>query len=151
MEILSTVISLFGCSKAIQKPKEVLTSISMVQSHMNRAYCYSFSIYRNNSDYIFSAWCMVEKGTEIYDIDIENVEIKEEEFDFFKELDKEYNFISNQKEKSKKEKYFVSDQTTNSFKVGYGSDEFDLKTEDECYHKAYDYFAELAIKYSNGG
>lgn len=94
---------------------------------------------------------MVEKGTESYDIDIENVEITEEEFGYFKELDKEYNFVGNQKEKSKKEKYFASDQTTNSFKVSYGNDEFNLKTEDECYYKAYDYFAELAIKYSNGG
>ena len=44
MCLLSVVFSLFGCSPQPVKTDSAISSISITQNHMNRAYCYAFSI-----------------------------------------------------------------------------------------------------------
>ena len=139
MGIITMLFSLFGCSS----PTEELSHISMTQSHMNSAYCYSFSVYKGDDAYMLNAWCTTESQT----IDFEEVKITDEEFEHFKTLDEKYDFFLNERER-KKNKNTALDATTRTFKVSYGLKEFNLKTDDECYEEVYDYFIALAKKYA---
>ncbi len=132
------LFSLFGCSR----PTEELSYISMTQNHMNGACCYGFSVYKGDNDYLLSAWCTVDSQN----IDFENIKITDEEFEYFKTLDNKYDFFLNERE-SKKKQSSALDATTRSFKVSYGIEEFNLKTDGECYEEVYDYFISLAKKY----
>ena len=140
------LFSLFGCSRNDKLPVDELSYISLTQNHMNSANCYSFSAYKNDNTYMFSAWCVIDSVS----VDLENAVISDDEFEYFRELDKKYDFVLNQKS-DKNRKNTALDATTRSFKVSYGLEEFKLKTDSECYDEVYDYFISLAKKYNRMG
>lgn len=84
MCLLSVVFSLFGCSPQPVKTDSEISSISITQNHMNRAYCYAFSAYEDNEKYIFNAWCVLKDSeNNSKEVDIQNIEITEAEFSEF--------------------------------------------------------------------
>lgn len=117
---------------------------------MDRSYCYSFSAYRNGDSYYFNAWCLLTlKDNDYRDVNLEDVSITKEEFDEFTRLDEEYNFFSYLKEEKKKiNKLKPLDETTAKFEVSYDGESINLETSGECYDAVYNYFIELAKKYS---
>ena len=135
-----------------QQPQHVKTdseisSISITQNHMNRAYCYAFSVYECNDKHIFSAWCVLKDGeNSSKEVDIQNIEITATEFSEFARLNEKYGFADYIKRNNNK-KYNISDETTNSFKVCFGGEALTLKTDNECYNAVYDYFITLTTKY----
>lgn len=147
MYLLSVVFSLFGCSPQPVKTYSEISSISITQNHMNRAYCYAFSAYEDNDKYILNAWCVLMDGKNgPKEVDIQNIEITETEFFEFSRLNEKYGFPDYTKKKNNK-KYNISDETTNSFKVCFGGETLTLKTDNECYDAVYDYFITLTTKY----
>ena len=94
MCLLSVVFSLFGCSPQPAKTVSEISSISITQNHMNRAYCYAFSAYEDNDKYFFNAWCVLKDGENgSKEVDIQNSEITEAEFSEFARLNEKYGFV----------------------------------------------------------
>ena len=147
MCLLSVVFSLFGCSPQPVKTASEISSITITQNHMNRAYCYAFSAYEDNEKYIFNAWCVLKDSeNNSKEVDIQNIEITEAEFSEFARLNEKYGFADCAKRNNNK-KYNISDKTTNSFTVCFGGESLTLETDNECYDAVYDYFLTLTTKY----
>lgn len=148
MGALCMIFSLLGCSEKSAKPTKSLTSISISQNHMSRTFCYNFHAERENDGCFLDAWCLIEDGNDYADIDFNHVEITEEEFNQFAELDKKYDFFSHKKRENKRNKFiFVCDETTNLFNVNYGNEYFNIDTGGEYYNAVYDCFLLLVKKY----
>ena len=146
MCLLSVVFSLFGCSPQPVKTDSEISSISITQNHMNRAYCYAFSAYEDNEKYFFNAWCVLKDGeNSSKEVDIQNTEITEAEFSEFARLNEKYGFADYAKRDNNK-KHNISDKTTNSFTVCFGGESLTLETDNECYDAVYDYFITLTTK-----
>lgn len=147
MCLLSVVFSLFGCSPQPVKGDLEISSISITQNHMNRAYCYAFSSYEDNDKYFFNAWCVLKDGeNSSKEVDIQNIEITEAEFSEFARLNEKFSFADYAKRNNNK-KHNISDKTTNSFTVCFGGESLTLETDNECYDAVYDYFITLTTKY----
>lgn len=150
MSLLGFITTFFGCSKNISRPEAELSSVSISQNHMSQAYCYTFYAYRNSGSCFLDAWCMIEDGDDYLDVDFKGIEITEEEFKFFEELDSKYDFFSLVKDQNKKNKFFsVADETTSAFSVNYGDESFTLDTNGACYNEVCEHFFEIAKKYAN--
>lgn len=103
MCLLSVVFSLFGCSPQPVKTDSEISSISITQNHMNRAYCYAFSAYEDNDKYFLNAWCVLKDGeNSSKEVDIQNIEITEAEFSEFARLNEKYGFADYAKRNNNK-------------------------------------------------
>lgn len=94
MDVLCIIFSIFGCSQKSIKSTEELSSISISQNHMCRTFCYSFYARKEPDGCFLDAWCLMEESSDYTDVDFDRVEITEEEFNQFAELDKKYDFCS---------------------------------------------------------
>ena len=154
MGLLTFILSIFGCSSeqiSKVKPEGEISSISIGQNHMSRNECYAFSAYRTDESYYLNAWCLLTfSEDDVRDVNLEDVEITKEEYDEFTRLDEKYDFFSYLKDE-KKDINLVEplDMTTTSFNVSYDGESINLKTSGECYESVYNYFLQLAEKYSN--
>lgn len=145
MMILSGCVSENGSTK----PEGEISSVSISQNHMNRNYCYAFSVYKNDDGYYLNVWCVLSLNDDYRDINFEDISITKEEFDKFAKLDEKYDFFSQIKEGNKdKNKFQPLDETTANFQVSYDDESVNLETSGECYEAVYNYFIELAEKYS---
>ncbi len=165
MSVLSFILSLFGCTLGQApkvKPEGEISSISVTQNHMSRNECYAFSAYKDSENYYLNAWCLLELGedeNDYRDVNLEDVSITKEEFDEFSRLDEEYDFFSYLKKDDffsylkkdeKRNKYIQQhDETLTKFNVSYNGESISLKTNNDCYDSVYNYFLQLAEKYSN--
>lgn len=117
---------------------------------MSRTFCYSFYARKETDGYFLDAWCLLDSNGDYTDVDFENVEITEEEFKQFAELDRKYDFCSHIKNDRKGKKIiFVPDETITSFSVQYGSECFNIDTGGEYYNPVYDCFIWLVKKYAD--
>lgn len=152
MSILFVTMSLFGCDKNSVKPDRELTSVSISQNHMDRTFCYSFGVRKENGLYLFDAECILVDydNNEYSEVNFTDKEITKEEFEEFADLDKKYDFISLKRpKKEKKSKIFALDETTAYFTVRYGEDAFSLFPNGECYSEVSENFFALAEKYNS--
>ncbi|MEE1061485.1 MAG: hypothetical protein UH080_06640 [Ruminococcus sp.] len=112
MMILSGCVSENGSTK----PEGEISSVSISQNHMNRNYCYAFSVYKNDDGYYLNVWCVLSLNDDYRDINFEDISITKEEFDKFAKLDEKYDFFSQIKEGNKdKNKFQPLDETTANF------------------------------------
>ena len=151
MEIISCILSLFGCTKKPVKPQSELTSISISQNHMDSTYCYSFWARVENNSYLLDAECFIVDydNNDFEEINLTDTQITQEDFRHFTELDKEYGFCSNIKTERKNNKFFILDETVTGFSVKYGEDSFNIETNGECFRNVKDFFFQLAEKYAD--
>lgn len=149
MSTLFAIMSLFGCGKNSVKPDRELTSVSISQNHMDRTFCYSFGVRKENGLYLFDADCVFLDNDEYCEVNFTDKEITKEEFEKFANLDKKHDFISLKRpKKEKKSKIFALDETTAYFTVRYGEDTFSLFPNGECYSEVSENFFALAEKYN---
>ncbi|MGN1126262.1 MAG: hypothetical protein ACI4RI_02370 [Ruminococcus sp.] len=151
MSILSATMSLFGCNKNPVKPDRELTSVSISQNHMDRTYCYSFWVRKENDSYLFDAECILadDDNNEYSEVNFTDKEISQEEFEKFTRIDEKYDFISLKRpKKEKKFKFFALDETTTYFTVKYGDDAFSLYPNGDGYSEVSESFFALAEKYN---
>lgn len=142
---------LSGCASenGSTKPEGEISSVSISQNHMNRNDCYAFSVYKNDDGYYLNVWCVLSLNDDYRDINFEDISITKEEFDKFEKLDEKYDFFSQIKEENNKTNIFQTlDETTAKFQVSYDGESVNLETSGECYEAVYNYFIELAEKYS---
>lgn len=149
--LIPLMMILSGCASenGSTKPEGEISSVSISQNHMNRNYCYAFSVYKSDDGYYLSAWCLLNSNDDYRDINFEDISITKEEFDKFAKLDEKYDFFSQIKEENNKTNIFQPlDETTTGFQVSYDGESINLETSGECYEAVYNYFIELAEKYS---
>lgn len=152
MGIVSCVLSLFGCNRNPIKPEGELASISIYQNHMDRTFCYSFGIRKENDSYLFDADCILVDydNNEYSEVNFIDKEITKEEFEKFSKLDKKYDFFSLRKpNKKEKNRYFILDETITNFSVRYGDEGIAVETNGECFEAVNELFFQLAEKYAD--
>ena len=143
-------LSFLGCASGFRSttPEGDISSVLVVQNHMNRSQCYSFSAYKQDENYYMNSWCFFDSDDDIREVNIENILITKEEFEKFSEFDEKYDFFSlKAKEKKGNRLFQPSDKTKTTFTVSYDGEKVNLKTDNECYEAVYDYFITLTEKY----
>lgn len=140
-----------GC--AVKTPTESkskgVTGVSLSQNHMNFRYYYSFYIRKDNDRILFDA--DVRFDDEPYEVILESCEIEKSDFSNVLSIIEKYGvekYVSRYKKKNLP--FNAADKTTKTTTLYFsdGSDK-SADTGAEYEQELYDFFENLAIKYSN--